>query len=144
MRILVPLLVACALVGCSKKGPAPSHPESGKVPQPVHEDVDPRVEPGARGSERPIDEAAGSGDVPPVSACEAYAACCYAYVAALAQLGDVPEASLEAAEEGCKAIEQLEALGDAQESCIMALEALKQGLEAIKNMPGFVPPAACD
>lgn len=78
------------------------------------------------------------------SPCDAYAACCTGYVDALGKVEGVQPAMLDGAKQGCAQIEQFKTMGDAAaQACTQALSALKQGMEGMKAMPGFVVPDAC-
>lgn len=82
--------------------------------------------------------AAGGG-----GACDAYGKCCEAYVKALEGVSGMPAASLSAAKDGCKQIENLKGMPTADTACKSAMDAMKQGAEAYKAMPGFKFPTEC-
>ncbi len=83
-------------------------------------------------------EAGGGG------ACDAYAKCCEAYVKALEGVQGMPETALTAAKDGCKQIENLKSLPTAEAGCKSAMDAMKQGADAYKAMPGFKFPSECE
>jgi len=84
------------------------------------------------------DEGGGGG-----GACADYEACCKAYIEALSGVDGVPEATIDASKQSCESIEQLKGTPGADEGCQQGLDALKQGAEAMKAMPGFEMPDAC-
>jgi hypothetical protein len=140
MRAWIHLIVVLALAGCKKNDVPPDNPASVvPIGETEVEEVDPREDPDARGSERLPDEP----DPETLTACEAYARCCFAYFEALADTEGVPGESIEAAKEGCKSVENLATHESGQESCAMALDAMRQGIEAMESMPGFIPPVEC-
>jgi hypothetical protein len=77
-------------------------------------------------------------------ACDAYAKCCEAYVKALEGVQGMPETALTAAKDGCKQIENLKSLPTAEAGCKSAMDAMKQGADAYKAMPGFKFPSECE
>jgi hypothetical protein len=77
-------------------------------------------------------------------ACEAYAKCCEAYVKALEGVQGMPESALTAAKDGCKQIDNLKSLPTAEAGCKAAMDAMKQGADAYKAMPGFKFPSECE
>lgn len=84
-------------------------------------------------------EAGGGG-----GACDAYAKCCEAYVKALEGVQGMPETALTAAKDGCKQIDNLKSLPTAEAGCKSAMDAMKQGADAYKAMPGFKFPSECE
>jgi hypothetical protein len=110
----------------------------GETTAPAEEPAD---EPAAEPAEEPAAEPAAEGDAG--GPCEAYAACCTAYADALGGVEGIPAASVDATKQSCEAIEALKSLPTAADSCQQSFDALKQGMEAYKAMPGFEVPGAC-
>jgi len=120
-----------------KKGeePAPAEPaaEEPKPAEPAPTEGQP-AEPAPTEGAAP---AAGGG------ACDKYAACCTGYIEALSKVEGVPAASIDAAKQGCAQIEQVKGTPAADQVCQQGFEGMKQSAEAMKAMPGFEMPAAC-
>lgn len=145
--LLIAVLVAC---GCKKhqhgvERPAPvaagaqsGEPVAAGEPEPVN----PREDLDARDKDReasPEAEPVGAG-----LACDAYAKCCHAYIEALALATSIPPESVEATKEGCQAIEEIGALEEAAGACNLAMDAMRQAIDASAgSLPGFVPPPEC-
>ena len=140
MKILALVIAVLLLVGCKKSDVPPASPASvDPVEETEVQEVDPREDPDARGDGRMPEEP----DPSAMTACEAYARCCVGYFEALADTEGVPLANLEEAKEACKTVENLATMEEGQESCAMALDAMRQGIEAMEAMPGFIPPEEC-
>ena len=79
----------------------------------------------------------------PRSPCDRYSKCCSDYIEALGRLPDYPAESIEAAKEGCEAMELLKDLPGGDESCQTALDGLQQGVVAMEAYPGWKTPPSC-
>jgi hypothetical protein len=143
MRLFTASLLLLAAAGCGRHKRDVEEPRAAPVAgagedeaEPVPQD--PREDPEARGTERELD--------PPDSTmqqCAAYEACCLAYISAMAPVASMTPDAVETALEGCKAIGTLVGTPEAEETCKQAREAMKQAVDAMNTVPGFVPPAAC-
>ena len=143
MRIIAASVLLLAAAGCSRHQRQIEEPEAapdgdggGAEAEPVPQD--PREDPEARGAEREPDPS----DTP-VQACAAYQACCTAYMMSLSQVEGMTPDAIETALEGCAAIGALVATESADKACATALDAMRQAVDAMKSVPGYVPPAAC-
>jgi len=94
---------------------------------------------GEAAGEAAAEESGGGGG----GACDQYAKCCEGYIDSLSKVQGIPEATITAAKDSCKQIENLKTMPTAQDACKQALDAMKQGMEAMKAMPGFTVPEAC-
>lgn len=100
-----------------------------------------KEEPAGEPAGEPAKEAAPAGGGSP---CDAYAACCNGYIDALSKVQGIPPQSIDAAKQSCAQIDQLKTMGAAaDQACTQALSAMKQGADAMKAMPGFEMPSAC-
>ncbi len=100
----------------------------------------------APAEEAPAEEAPAEpaeGEAADGGPCDKYAACCTAYAEALGGLEGLPDGTVDATKQSCDAIESLKSLPTAADSCQQSFDALKQGMEAWKAMPGFEVPGAC-
>jgi hypothetical protein len=137
------ILALAALLSCSAccmdRRP---HASPATSPGPQETDlepgaVDPREDPGARGTGREPDPGA-------VSACDRYLLCCIAYMDALAALPGSDPAALEQGKESCHALEGLAGTTGAEGACQSALDAFAMGFEeVVKSVPGFDVPPEC-
>ena len=138
LRGIVVLLVVLALAGCRRHGS--DHPPVVPAAGPAST-VDPRLDPDARGTERDVPVPADSPELS--SACQTYQLCCMALATAMGKTPDMPSESVEAMKQACTAISALGQEQSASESCAMALDAMKQTVDAMKAFPGFIAPAEC-
>lgn len=138
IAISLSVLLAFSFLACEKdkeaKKDEPAAASAGEKAAPA------KGEPAkaAPAKAEPAKAAAGGG------ACDAYAKCCDAYVAALGKVQGMPAQALDGAKQGCAQVTSLKAAGaGADAACTQALAAMKQGAAAYKAMPGFVMPDAC-
>jgi hypothetical protein len=136
------LIVLLVSPGCRKDRPSTTLPKSAPVveePAPL----DPRVDPDARGEDRGPDTS-DPDDPPYTTACEAYMACCHAYMDSMLQIPGMDPTTLASAHEGCDALEDVAHTPEAQEGCMQAMDGMRQAIESmVDSIPGYVVPAAC-
>ena len=89
------------------------------------------------------DEAEGGSGGAAKGPCAAYARCCSDYVAALGNLPGYPADAVDAAQQGCDAVQMLEGTPGGKEACKTSMDALIQGMDAMAAYPGWETPASC-
>jgi hypothetical protein len=93
--------------------------------------------------EKQVEESAAEVSSSDLTPCEIMSRCCWAYVQALENVEGVPKASIEATKESCQKGQELQTLWNAQDSCVQAMDAMREGMDSFLSVPGFVKPEEC-
>jgi hypothetical protein len=97
----------------------------------------------AKEAEEAVEEVAAETGGGVSGPCAEYATCCSDYIDALGKLPGYPAEAVDAAKQGCDAVEQLAGAPGGDEACKTSLDALKQGMDGMMAFPGWETPASC-
>ncbi len=137
LSILLGSVAALALIsGCCCGGGASSDDWEKAFDEAMDEAMEEAVEEIAED----VEAAAEGGASGP---CGAYSKCCADYADALKGMAGYTEDSIQAIKDGCAMTEQMAGTPGGDDACQMALDGLKQGMDAMGAMPGWETPASC-